>query len=97
MSTRSAFQETHVANIKSAQKKHRQMIYTRARNRSVMSNLRTAVKAARSAIDTKAEDAAVTVKAAVSTINKAVSKGVLKKETAARYVSRISTRVAPTA
>ena len=34
--------ETAVANIKSAQKKNRQMIKNRARNRSVMSNLRTA-------------------------------------------------------
>jgi len=94
MSTRSFLEETHVANIKSAQKKNRQMIKHRTRNRSVMSNLRTAVKAARTAIDGKAADAAETVKEAISIVNKAVSKGVLKKETAARYVSRLATRKA---
>ena len=84
-----------MANIKSAEKKNRQMIKHRTRNRSVMSNLRTAVKAARTAIDGKTEDAAKVVKEAISTINKAVSKGVLKKQTAARYVSRLSTRQPP--
>ena len=84
-----------MANIKSAEKKNRQMIKNRTRNRAVMSALRTAVKAARTAVDEKAADAAETVKAAISTINKAVSKGVLKKETAARYVSRLATRKAP--
>jgi small subunit ribosomal protein S20 len=92
MSTRSFPEETHVANIKSAQKKNRQMIKHRTRNRSVMSNLRTAVKAARVAVDAKADDAAALVKDAVSTVYKAVSKGVLKKQTAARYVSRLSSR-----
>lgn len=81
-----------MANIKSAEKKNRQMIKNRTRNRGVMSNLRTAVKKARTAIDGKAEDAASLVKDAISTINKAVSKGVLKRETASRYVSRLASR-----
>lgn len=85
-----------MANIKSAEKKNRQMIKNRARNRSVMSNLRTAVKAARTAVDEKTADAAALVKSAIATINKAVSKGVLKKQTAARYVSRIASRKAAT-
>jgi small subunit ribosomal protein S20 len=81
-----------VANIKSAEKKNRQMIKNRTRNRGVMSNLRTAVKKARTAVDAKAGDAADLVKDAISTINKAVSKGVLKRETASRYVSRLASR-----
>jgi small subunit ribosomal protein S20 len=81
-----------VANIKSAEKKNRQMIKNRTRNRGVMSNLRTAVKKARTAVDAKAGDAADLVKEAISTINKAVSKGVLKRETASRYVSRLASR-----
>jgi small subunit ribosomal protein S20 len=81
-----------VANIKSAEKKYRQMIKNRTRNRGVMSNLRTAVKKARTAVDAKAGDAGDLVKAAISTINKAVSKGVLKRETASRYVSRLASR-----
>jgi small subunit ribosomal protein S20 len=81
-----------VANIASAQKKNRQMIKHRAANRSAMSALRTAVKSARTAVDSKAADAAELVKDAISTINKAVSKGLLKRKTASRYVSRLSLR-----
>jgi small subunit ribosomal protein S20 len=81
-----------MANIKSAEKKNRQMIKNRTRNRAIMSNLRTAVKKARTAVDDKAAEAADLVKEAVRTINQAVSKGVLKKQTASRYVSRLATR-----
>jgi len=81
-----------VANIKSAEKKNRQMIKNRTRNRGVMSNLRTAVKKARAAVDAKSADATTLVKDAISTIDKAVTKGVLKRETASRYVSRLSSR-----
>jgi len=81
-----------VANIKSAEKKNRQMIKHRTRNRSVMSGLRTAVKKARSAVDAKQADAAALVKEAISVIDKAVTKGVLKRETASRYVSRLASR-----
>lgn len=81
-----------MANIKSAQKKNRQMIKNLARNRAAMSALRTSIKKARTAIDGKAEDAGALVKDAVSAINKLVSKGILKAKTASRYVSRLSTR-----
>jgi len=81
-----------MANIKSAEKKNRQMIKNRTRNRAAMSTLRSAVKKARTAVDGKTEDATALVKEAISTINKAVSKGVLKAKTASRYVSRLSTR-----
>jgi small subunit ribosomal protein S20 len=81
-----------VANIKSAQKKNRQMIKHRTRNRSVMSGLRTSVKKARAAIDGKSAEAAALVKEAIAVIDKAVTKGVLKRETASRYVSRLASR-----
>jgi small subunit ribosomal protein S20 len=81
-----------VANIKSAAKKNRQMIKNRARNRAAMSSLRTAVKKARAAVDGKAADAAAQVKDAISVIDRAVTKGVLKRQTASRYVSRLATR-----
>ncbi len=81
-----------MANIASAQKKNRQMIVNRARNRAAMSTLRTALKKARAAVDGKAEDAAKLVKAAISTVDKAATKGLIKKNTAARYVSRLSVR-----
>jgi small subunit ribosomal protein S20 len=81
-----------VANIKSAEKQNRKMIKNRARNRAAMSSLRTAVKSARTAVDSKAADAQALVKKAVSIIDSAVTKGILKRQTASRYVSRLATR-----
>jgi small subunit ribosomal protein S20 len=81
-----------VANIKSAQKQNRKMIKHRARNRAAMASLRTAVKTARTAVDGKAADAQDHLKKAVSIIDSAVSKGILKRQTASRYVSRLATR-----
>lgn len=81
-----------MANIKSAQKQNRKMIKNRARNRAAMGSLRTAVKTARAAVDGKSADAAALVKKAVSVIDSAVSKGILKRQTASRYVSRLATR-----
>ena len=46
-----------MANIRSAQKQNRKMIKNRARNRAAMASLRTAVKTARTAVDSKAANA----------------------------------------
>ena len=81
-----------MANIKSAQKQNRKMIKHRARNRAAMASLRTAVKTARTAVDGKAAEAQDLLKKAVSIIDSAVSKGILKRQTASRYVSRLATR-----
>lgn len=81
-----------MANIASAEKQNRKMIKHRARNRAAMASLRTAVKKARTAVDGKANDAANLVKDAVSIIDSAVTKGILKRGTASRYVSRLQTR-----
>ena len=81
-----------MANIKSAEKQNRKMIKHRARNRAAMGSIRTAVKAARTAVDTKAADAAALVKEAVSIVDSAVTKGILKRRTASRYVSRLASR-----
>jgi small subunit ribosomal protein S20 len=81
-----------VANIASAEKQNRKMIKHRARNRAAMAALRTAVKKARTAVDKKADDASNLVKNAVAIIDSAVTKGILKRGTASRYVSRLSTR-----
>lgn len=86
-----------MANIASAQKQNRKMIRHRARNRAAMGAIRTAIKAARGAVDEKAGNSAELVKKAISTIDSAVTKGILKKNTAARYVSRLSTRTAAAA
>ena len=81
-----------MANIKSAEKQNRKMIQNRTRNRAAMASLRTAVKTARTAVDSKANDAADLVKQAVSVIDSAVTKGILKRQTASRYVSRLVSR-----
>ena len=83
-----------MANIKSAQKQNHKMIKNRARNRAAMGSLRTAVKAARAAVDGKAANAAELVKSAVSIIDSAVTKGIVKRQTASRYVSRLAHRAA---
>ena len=81
-----------MANIKSAEKQNRKMIKNRARNRAAMASLRTAVKTARTAVDSKAANAGDLVKKAVSIIDSAVTKGILKRQTASRYVSRLASR-----
>jgi len=81
-----------VANIASAQKQNRKMIKHRARNRAAMASIRTAVKTARTAVDAKAGDAAAAIKSAVAMVDSAVTKGILKRRTASRYVSRLVTR-----
>ena len=81
-----------MANIKSAEKQNRKMIKHRARNRAAMASLRTAVKTARTAVDSKAANAKDLVKEAVSIIDSAVTKGILKRQTASRYVSRLASR-----
>ena len=86
-----------MANIQSAEKQNRKMIKHRARNRAAMANLRTAVKKARTAVDDRANDASALVKEAVSIIDSAVTKGILKRRTASRYVSRLAVRKAPAA
>jgi len=81
-----------VANIASAEKQNRKMIKHRARNRAAMASLRTAVKKARTAVDSQAKDASDLVKEAISIIDGAVTKGILKRNTASRYVSRLAVR-----
>ncbi len=83
-----------MANNPSAEKANRQSLKRRARNKAAMSALRTSVKTARAAIDEKAANAADLRKAAISKIDKAVSRGVLKRATASRYVSRLAWRKA---
>ena len=81
-----------MANIASAEKQNRKMIKHRARNRAAMAALRTAVKKARTAVDARGEDATGLVKDAIAIIDSAVTKGILKRGTASRYVSRLTVR-----
>jgi small subunit ribosomal protein S20 len=73
-----------VANVPSAIKRMRQNEKRRLRNRAVRSAVRTAVKRARAALESKAADSPVAVKQAIRLLDRAVSKGVLHRNTAAR-------------
>jgi small subunit ribosomal protein S20 len=81
-----------MANSKQAEKRNRQRLKRRLRNRLVMGSTRTAVARARTAVDQGGEEAGALIKTAVSRIDRAVSKGVLKRKTASRLISRLSGR-----
>lgn len=76
-------------NIKSQKDRVIQTKKENLRNKAVKSNLKTVVKKAEIAIADGSADADKAVVVAVSTIDKARSKGILHKNTAARKVSRM--------
>ena len=76
-------------NIKSAKKRVAVSRANEERNKAERSALKTAVKKANIAIDTKAEGADVAVKEAVAKIDKAAGKGLLHKNNAARKKSAL--------
>ncbi|MBI5549473.1 MAG: 30S ribosomal protein S20 [Deltaproteobacteria bacterium] len=79
-----------MANIKSAEKRHRQSLKRRARNTHWRSSVKTAVKKVRDAVaakdPAKAKDA---LKAAEKTLKKAASKGAVHSRNASRHVGRL--------
>jgi small subunit ribosomal protein S20 len=83
-----------VAQHKSAEKRARQAERRRARNRGITSALRTRVKAVREAITSGDKaGAAAKLREAEKALRHAATKGVLKKETASRQVSRLAKAV----
>jgi small subunit ribosomal protein S20 len=83
-----------VANIKSSQKAARQRITRTARNVARKTAMRTAVKKVRAAITSKDSKAAkAALPGAVRAIDMAASKGVIKRGTASRSVSRLTVAV----
>jgi small subunit ribosomal protein S20 len=84
-----------MANHLSALKRARQTEKRTARNRANTSQLRTALRKFRLSLKSgKQADAKAGFAATVSAIDKAVKKGVIHKNTAARYKSRLSARLA---
>ncbi len=82
-------------NHKSAEKRVRQSEKRRDVNRSNRSNLRTQIKKLRSALTASDKNLSQELlNPTVSSIDKAVNKGILHKNTAARYKSRLTTHVA---
>jgi small subunit ribosomal protein S20 len=80
-----------VANTKSAMKRIRQNERRRLRNRAMRSKLRGSVKTARAA-EGAARPAAILE--AIRVLDKAVSKGVIHRNTAARKKSALARRLA---
>ncbi len=78
-----------MANYPSAIKRNRQAPKRRARNRLVISSMRTALKKARTAIEGGAGEKTTLVKDAISLVDRAVTKGALKRQTASRTISRL--------
>ena len=77
-----------VANIKSQIKRNRQNEADRVRNKAVRTALRTSAKRVRTAAD--GEEAQAVLREATRALDKAASKGVLHKRTAARRKSRLA-------
>jgi small subunit ribosomal protein S20 len=83
-----------MANIKSSEKANRQRIRRTARNTAQKTAMRTLIKRLRAAIDgKKAKEAGALLKTAVAAIDSAASKGVIKRGTASRSVSRLTVAV----
>jgi small subunit ribosomal protein S20 len=79
---------------KSTIKRARQAEKRHARNRSVLSGVKGVLKKVASAIEQKNLDAAkASLREASSALGKAVSKGVVKRNTASRRISRLAARV----
>lgn len=79
-------------NHKSAEKRMRQNEKRKQINRSNRTRVRTAIKKLRVELESgDSKELKTLLPATVSTIDKAVQKGVLHKNTAARYKSRLTT------
>ena len=80
-------------NHKSAEKRVRQNEKRRLINRSHRSKVRTYIKRLRAALDSgNGEDVQAVLPEAISVIDKSVQKGVMHKNAAARYKSRLTVR-----
>jgi small subunit ribosomal protein S20 len=83
-----------MATHKSAVKRSKQSKEKRLRNRNVKSNLKTTIKTVVVAIDEKDQNRAKEVLSqATPVIDKAASKGVIHKKTAARKISRLARKI----
>ena len=83
-----------MANIKSAKKRVLVNQKKAERNKSIKSGVKTSIRKVEAAVAAKDKEAAVAaLQNAISTIDKAATKGVYHKNTAARKVSRLSKAV----
>ena len=79
---------------KSALKANRQNVKRKEQNRQMRSRLRTALKAIRASLDENDVDGAKkALSATVSIVDKMATKGIIHRNTAGRYKSRLSARL----
>jgi small subunit ribosomal protein S20 len=84
-----------VASHASALKAHKQSLKNRERNRQFRARLRGALKTIRTAIDGNDLAAAQNgLKTTISLIDKMATKGIIHRNAAGRYKSRLTTRIA---
>jgi small subunit ribosomal protein S20 len=84
-----------VASHASALKAHRQSLKHREHNRQFRSRLRNALKSIRTAIDNDdLAGAKAALKETTSLIDKMASKGIIHRNAAGRYKSRLASRLA---
>ena len=80
-------------NHKSAEKRVRQNERRRLVNRSNRTRLRSSIRGLRGALDGDAKESVALLPKTISEIDKAVQKGVLHRNAAARQKSRLTARV----
>ena len=84
-----------MASHASALKAHRQSLKHREHNRQFRSRLRNALRSIRAAIDgDDLTGAKASLKQTISLIDKMASKGIIHRNAANRYKSRLATRLA---
>ena len=83
---------------KSALKANRQNVKRKENNRHLRTRLRTALKAIRASLDAEDVDGAKkALSATVSIVDKMATKGIIHRNTAGRYKSRLTARLAKSA
>lgn len=83
-----------MANSPQARKRARQNETRRAQNSALRSKMRTYIKSVRNAIDAgEKEKAQEAFKVAVPVLDKMTGKGIVQKNTAARYKSRMNAAI----
>lgn len=82
-----------MANHKSSEKRARQTLRKTARNNMAKKAVKTAEKRVLTNLSTKAAEATEALREYTAKMMKAVSKGIMKKQTASRKIARVSKRV----
>jgi small subunit ribosomal protein S20 len=83
-----------VANTRSARKRIKTSEKRRLRNRAVRSQVRSQVRTARAVEPTQGAEGRAAIQDAIRSLDKAVSRGVIHRNTAARRKSSLARRLA---